>query len=123
VAGQQLSATNHPCNQPGAARDPATPLPGRTAAEGPPMLQEGDGGSSHVAWWTVALPRVFPGPPKSSTLHLAHPGFLPSLGLLLDVCGACVFGGWFNQPHLAQIESGVGGAAQLWCIALSMHTD
>jgi len=32
---RQLLVTSHPCNQPGAARDPAAPLPGRTAAEGP----------------------------------------------------------------------------------------
>jgi len=29
----------------------------------------------------------------------------------------CVLGGWLNQPHLAQLESGVGGATNLWCIA------
>jgi len=31
-----------------------------------PMLPEGDGGSSHVTWWRVALPGAVLGPPTSS---------------------------------------------------------
>jgi len=32
-----------------------------------PMLREGDGGSSHIDWWTVALLGAVPGPPTNST--------------------------------------------------------
>jgi len=73
----QPPVASHPCNQVGAAQDQP-----RLCQEGQqpkaPMLQEGDGGSSHVAWWRVALPRAVPGPPMISTmaqllsLHPAH---------------------------------------------------
>jgi len=42
---------------------PATPPPGKTAAEGP-MLQEGGGDCASSSWWREALLRVIPDPQR-----------------------------------------------------------
>lgn len=38
-------------------------------------------------------------------------GFINTVYMLNSVavlCGVCAVGGWFQQPHLARVESGAG---------------